>query len=40
MCWFKKILETVQFGSLEYILLTSWDENSTFGEEIMITFAD
>ena len=34
--WFKKILETVQFGSLEYILLTSWDENSTFGKEIMI----
>ena len=23
-----------------YILLTSWHENSTFGEEIMIAFAD
>ena len=30
----RKILETVQFGSLEYILLTSWHENSTFGEEM------
>ena len=26
------------FDLLEYILLTSWNENSTFGEEIMITF--
>ena len=32
--------ETVQLGSLEYILLTSWYENSTFSEEIIITFAD
>ena len=35
-----KILKTVQFGSLDYILLTSSHENSTFGKEIMITFAD